>query len=158
MNGLLMYDHCRARCHRELCSRHIAQSGHRIDLSVGTDNAVLAFWNIDLHRFGIAVEYHSNVFPLVSSRFAVQTEGYDASFRNFQEFQVLADQVGITQTEGRMRPAHGNQPLDIIEHLTMGGLVAPIDGIDLIRTVVRIMYSLLVAQHFVAGKDKGHSL
>ena len=48
-----------------------------------------------------------------------------------------------------MRLSHGNQAPHIIKEITLRSLPSPVDGIDFVRTLVRISYSLLVAQNLV---------
>ena len=75
-----------------------------------------------------------------------------------EELHVLANHVGIAHTESRMSLAHRNQVLDVVEHFTISGLLLPVDGIDVVRAIVGIVYALLVAHHFIAGEDERHTL
>ena len=75
-----------------------------------------------------------------------------------EELHVLANHVGIAHTESRMSLAHRNQVLNVVEHFTISGLLLPVDGIDIVRAIVGIVYALLVAHHFIAGEDERHTL
>ena len=88
----------------------------------------------------------------------LQDKGDEVRTLYRQEFHVLANHIGIAHAERRMRLAHGNQVLDVVEHLAIGSLLLPIHRIDFVRTIVRVVYPLLVAHHLVTRKDERHAL
>ena len=51
-----------------------------------------------------------------------------------------------------------NEPTVIVKHLRIAFLVRPVYLIDAVRRLKAIMYALLRAQQFLAGKHEGYAL
>ena len=61
-----------------------------------------------------------------------------------QELQVFANQSGISQAESRMMLTQLNQSFIISKHIGMLRLAFPVDGIDGVRTLIAVVYALLI--------------
>ena len=98
------------------------------------------------------------LLPLVAAGIVLQTEGHHAVAGGIKEFEMLADQVGTAQTEGGMVLAQGDEVLVVVEHLRIALLVAPVELVDAVGRLKRVVHALLVAQHLLAAEHEGHAL
>ena len=113
-------------------------------MTIADDDGVAAFGDSDLGGLLVGVENDDDVTPLVASCLILQTIGHH-TLGGIEKLQMLAHQVGTAQTEGGMVLAQGDEVLVILKHLRILGLVAPVEVVDLIRRLERIVNAFLVA-------------
>ena len=122
------------------------------------DDFVLAIGDVNAACTVQSVERDVDVSPGLARYLAtVDVVGHEANLTG-QEFQIAAHHVGTAHVEGRMSLAHGNQVLVVLHHLGIAFQVAPVQMIDLVRTVEAVVHALLVAQHFLTTEHEGHTL
>ena len=121
------------------------------------DNRVAAIRDIDLRCGLVGVEDHDDVAPVITACVVLQTVG-DGACWGIKELQVLAYEIGIAQTEGRMVLAQGDEVLVVGEHLRILRLVAPVELVDGVWGFEAIVDAFLVTQQFFAREHEGYTL
>ena len=101
-----------------------------VDLSIAAYYGVVARWDRNLCLCLVGVEDHDDIPPIITPCIILQAEGHHFLWR-LDKLQMLTHQIGITQTEGGVVLAEGDEILVILKHLWIFRLVRPIQMIPL---------------------------
>ena len=71
---------------------------------------------------------------------------------------MLANEVGFAQSEGWMCLAKVDESTVIVEYLRISLEVIPVEVIDTIRLIIRVMHPFLVAKHLLTREHERHTL
>ena len=71
---------------------------------------------------------------------------------------MFAYEVGTAQAECRMVAAQGDEVLVVLKDLRLFRLIRPVEVVDAVRRLERVVDALLGAQQFFARKHEGYTL
>ncbi len=71
---------------------------------------------------------------------------------------MLTHQMGISQAEGRMIAAQLDEALVVLIHLRILLQAVPVEVVDGVGRLKRVVHALLVAQHLLAAEHERHAL
>ena len=103
------------------------------------------------------IEDDNDVTPVVAAGIVLQAEGDDTS-GGIEEFQVLAYQMGIAETEGRVVLPQGDEVAVVLKDLRVALFVLPVELVDAVGRLEGVMHQLLVTQQFFAAEHEGDTL
>ena len=91
-----------------------------------------------------AVEHNVDGLPRIAASMIVQAESYDTLW-HFEEFEMATNQVGVAQTESGMSLTEGNESFVVLEDLREPRQVIPVEVVDAVGRLERVVDALLVA-------------
>ena len=115
-----------------------------VDTAITADDGIVSVGDSNLHIRLVGIQNHDDVTPVVSACIILQTIGHN-TLGGIEELQVLAHEVGITQTEGGMMLAQGDEILVIRKDLRLLRLMAPVELVDAVRRFKAVVNAFLVA-------------
>ena len=83
---------------------------------------------------------------------------FDQGKLSIQKLQVLLHQFGFSHVEGGVSLAQGYQVPVVVEHLRIAFLVGPVELVDRVGRLKRVVHTFLVAQQLLAAQHEGNAL
>ena len=115
-----------------------------VDTAITADDGIVSVGDSNLHIRLVGIQNHDDVTPVVSACIILQTIGHNP-LGGIEELQVLAHELGITQTEGGMMSPEGDEVLVLRKDLRIFRLVGPIQLVDAVRRFKAVVNAFLVA-------------
>ena len=125
-----MQDHRRLRSYQSTTTEELI-GGSLVDFTILADDGVHGLGEVDGSLLTFGIENDDNVTPVIAACIVLQTEGHH-TLRRLEKLQMLPDQMGITQPEGRMVLTEGDKILIILENLRITLEIRPIKLVDTI--------------------------
>ena len=87
-----------------------------------------------------------------------QAVGHHKVILNGEKFQMQAHEISRTQMEGGMSLAQGDEVLVVIKDLWIALFVLPVQTVDTVGRLERVVHTLFGAKQFLATEHEWHTL